>query len=79
MFQRIGPQKIKAATAVFVGLHLPLVGLLAYAMMTDLGVMLPALIVALVATLVGVVGTIAAVFQILSGAGETGDAGYQLS
>ena len=81
MAQRIGPQKLKAAAAVFVGLHVPLVGLVVYAMMTDLAGMMPVLIVALVSTLVGVVATIAALFQILNApvAADAADRGYQLS
>lgn len=79
--QRIGPKKIKAGAAAFVGLHVPLAALVAYAMMTDLRVMLPVLIVALLSTLVGVVGTIAVLFHILNTQDDAGmgEAGYQYS
>jgi len=60
------PQKIKAALVAFVGLHVPLVALAVYALMTDFRALVPVLVVALLATLVGVVGTVLALFYILN-------------
>jgi hypothetical protein len=71
-FGSISRLQIKALAAAFVGLHVPLVGLAAYGMMTDFGALLPVLLVALVSTLVGVGGTLFALFHILGA--QTADA-----
>jgi hypothetical protein len=65
LFRALTLPKIKIGVVAFIGLHVPLVALAAYAMMTDFNVLLPVLIVALLSTLVAVLGTIAALLYIL--------------
>jgi hypothetical protein len=65
LFRGMTLQKIKVGVAAFIGLHVPLVALAGYALMTDFKALLPVLLVVLFSTLIAVLGTIVALLYIL--------------